>query len=92
VSLSKSRRIPSDDSPLGWLKDSVDDQHVPFMDPSPDHRVAIDPNKEGCRRMLDEMIIKIEVLLQIVFGGGGKAGLNGDRKEGDFHPFTITGR
>lgn len=74
-----------DDFPIRRLEGSVYDKDIPFMDAGPFHRVAIDPDKESGRRVLNQVFIEVEILFEIIFGGRGKPGLNGYCKKRELH-------
>lgn len=54
------------------------------MDSGIDHRVASNLDEERGRRVLDEMFIQVEILVDEVVGGGGKTGGDGRDKEREF--------
>ncbi len=56
------------------FKRAVDDEEVSRMNPCTKHRIPADPDKEGRRRVLDEMRIEVEFAVEIVIGRRGKPG------------------
>src|SRR5579872_5497116 len=74
-----------DDFPIRRLKRPVYNQDIAFMDSGPFHRVAVDSDKKRGCRMLNQVLIEIEILFEIIFSRGGESSLNGYSKKGEFH-------
>ena len=49
------------------LQGPIHDEHIAFMNPHFDHRIASDFDKESGGRMFDQMLIEVKLAFQIVF-------------------------
>jgi hypothetical protein len=60
--------------PLPGGEGTVDNQDIPGVNAGLPHGLPSHPDKEGCCRVLDEVLVEVQGTVEIVIGGGRIAG------------------
>ena len=60
----------NDDAAITGRQCTIDNQDIPGVNASLPHGLPSHPDKEGCCRMLDEMLIEVQGAIEIIIGRG----------------------